>query len=121
MFVQPAPDPNPIGPALLEAARVAGIPTFDSPNGRMMEGNGGCALIDMRVQDGRRLSVFRSYAYPCMASPNLTVLTGTLATRIIFEGKRAVGIEVVHHDVVHRFGAAAEICCLQERSRHPNY
>ena len=109
MFVQPAPDPNPIGPALLEAARVAGIPTFDSPNGRMMEGNGGCALIDMRVQDGRRLSVFRSYAYPCMASPNLTVLTGTLATRIIFEGKRAIGIEVVHHDVVHRFGAAVEI------------
>ncbi len=44
-----------------------------------------------------------------MASPNLTVLTGALVTRIIFEGKRAAGIEVVHHDGVHRFGAAIEI------------
>ncbi len=58
VFVQSAPDPSPIGPALLEGARLAGIPTFDSPNDRMMEGDGGCALIDMRVQDGRRISVF---------------------------------------------------------------
>jgi choline dehydrogenase len=40
VFVQPSPDPHPIASATLEAARSVGIPTFDSPNGRMMEGEG---------------------------------------------------------------------------------
>lgn len=71
VFVQAAPDPNVIAPALLEGARAAGIPTFDSPNGRMSEENGGCSLIDMRIRDGRRLSVFRSYSYPRMDRPML--------------------------------------------------
>src|SRR6202163_1976807 len=35
VFVQPAPDPTPIAPALLEAARLVGIPTLSSHNGRM--------------------------------------------------------------------------------------
>ena len=34
VFVQPAPDPNPIAPAMVEAARLVGIPTFSSHNGR---------------------------------------------------------------------------------------
>ena len=38
VFVQSAPDPNPIAPAMVDAARSIGMPTFDSNNGRMMEG-----------------------------------------------------------------------------------
>jgi len=38
VFVQPAPDPNPIAPAMLEGARSVGIATFENQNGRMMEG-----------------------------------------------------------------------------------
>ena len=45
-FLEPAPDPNPIAPALVEGARSVGIPTFDSHNGRMMEGEGGASIID---------------------------------------------------------------------------
>jgi choline dehydrogenase len=41
VFVQPAPDPSPIAPAMVEGARSAGIPTFESHNGRMMESGGG--------------------------------------------------------------------------------
>ena len=40
VFVQPAPDPNPIATALLEGARLVGIPTFENQNGRLMEGEG---------------------------------------------------------------------------------
>ncbi|MBC8166597.1 MAG: GMC family oxidoreductase N-terminal domain-containing protein, partial [Bryobacteraceae bacterium] len=109
VFVQPAPDPNPIASVLIESARSAGIETFDSPNGRMMEGNGGCALIDVRIRQGRRLSVFRSYTYPYMDRPNLTVLTDTLVTRVLFDGRRASGVEVVHNGTVHRIGAASEV------------
>src|SRR5579862_9368510 len=37
VFVQPAPDPNPIAPATVQGACTVGIPTFENPNGRMME------------------------------------------------------------------------------------
>src|SRR6478609_1943565 len=87
VFVQPAPDPNPIAPAMVEGARSIGIPTFKHHNGRMMEGDGGAAIFDLRVRDGQRLSVFRSYTYPRMAQSNLTVLTHALVTRLTFDGK----------------------------------
>jgi len=41
VFVQSAPDPNPIAPAMVEGAHSIGIPAFDSNNGRLMEGDGG--------------------------------------------------------------------------------
>src|SRR6267378_2400229 len=53
VFVQSAPDPNPIAPAMVEGARSIGMPTFDSNNGALMEGNGGASLIDLRLRDGK--------------------------------------------------------------------
>ena len=88
VFVQPAPDPNPIAPAMVEGARSVGIPTFESHNGRMMEGDGGASLLDLRVRDGKRQSVFRSYTFPYMDQQNLTVLTHALVTRVTFQGGR---------------------------------
>jgi choline dehydrogenase len=64
VFVQPAPDPNPIAPAMLEGAHSVGIPTFENQNGRMMEGAGGSSIMDVRIRDGKRQSVFRSYTFP---------------------------------------------------------
>ena len=58
--MQPAPDPNPIAPAMVEGARSVGIPTFENHTGRMMEVVGGAALIDLPVRDGKRLSIFRT-------------------------------------------------------------
>jgi Choline dehydrogenase and related flavoproteins len=109
VFVQPAPDPNPIAPAMVEGARSIGIPTFEHHNGRMMEGDGGAAIFDLRVRDGQRLSVFRSYAYPRMAQSNLTVLTNALVTRLAFDGKQATGIEFGYEGKVHRIGARCEV------------
>jgi choline dehydrogenase len=108
-FVQPAPDPNPIAPAMVEGARSIGIPTFESNNTRMMEGDGGASILDLRVRDGNRQSVFRSYAFPFMDRPNLTVLTHALVTRLIFEGKRATGVEISYDGKTHRAGARLEV------------
>src|SRR5260370_36668482 len=94
VFVQPAADPNPIAPAMVEGARSIGIPTFDSNNGRLMEGGGGASIIDVRVRDGKRLSVFRTYVFPYMDRPNLTVLTHALVTQLPLEGKRATGVKI---------------------------
>ncbi|MFY9868700.1 MAG: GMC family oxidoreductase [Candidatus Nitrosopolaris sp.] len=45
VFVEPAPDPNPVAPAMVEGARSVGIPTFENPNGRIMEGEGALQLL----------------------------------------------------------------------------
>jgi choline dehydrogenase len=109
VFVQPAPDPNPVAPAMLEGARFVGIPTFQSPNGLMMEGNGGASIMDLRLRDGRRQSVFRSYTFPYMDRPNLTVLCHALVTRLVMSGKRASGVEIVHDGKVQRIAAGLEV------------
>src|SRR5499427_5719330 len=109
VFVQPAPDPNPIAPAMVDGARSVGIPTFENHNGRMMEGDGGSAILDLRIRDGKRLSVFRSYTFPLMDQPNLTVLTHALVTRVALDGKRATGVEIAYDGKIHRLGARFEV------------
>jgi choline dehydrogenase len=109
VFVQSAPDPNPIAPAMLEAARSIGMPAFDSNNGRMMEGNGGASIVDLRVRDGKRLSVFRTYVFPYMDRPNLTVLTHALVTKLTLKGKRATGVEIAFDGKIQRITAGLEV------------
>jgi choline dehydrogenase len=109
VFVQPAPDPNPIAPAMVEGARSAGIPTFESNNGRMMESAGGASILDVRIRNGKRLSAFRSYTFPYMDRPNLTVLTAALVTRVTLEGKRATGVEITCDGKSLRIGAGSEV------------
>ena len=57
-----------------------------------MEAAGGCALIDETIRNGKGQPIFRFYLYPLLARPNITVSTGALTTRILFDGRRATGI-----------------------------
>jgi choline dehydrogenase len=109
VFVEPAPSPHPIATAVLEGCRSAGIPVYDSPNGRMMESEGGASITDIRVRDGKRQSVFRTYVFPYMDRPNLTVLSNAMVTRITFDGKRATGVEILIGAIVHRIAAVCEV------------
>jgi len=109
VFVQPAPDPNPIAPAMVDAARCVGIPTFESHNGRMMEGDGGASILDLIVRDGKRQSIFRSYVLPYMDRPNLSVLTHALVTKVILERKRAIGVEIIYDGKTQRIDAGHEV------------
>jgi choline dehydrogenase len=113
VFVQPAPEPLPLAPATVMAARSVGIPTFDNPNAHMMEGPGGAAITDIRSRNGKRESIFRSYTYPVMDRPNLTVLTDALVTRVACDANRATGVEIVHRGETLTIGAEAEVVlCL---------
>jgi choline dehydrogenase len=56
VHVEPARDPSPLAPAVLEAAQSFGIPMFDGHNGQMIEGAGGGALFNPRIRNGRRES-----------------------------------------------------------------
>src|SRR6202790_5519909 len=109
VYVEPAPDPSPIAPAALEGARSVGIPTFENQNGRMMEGQGGASILEMRGRGGYRQSVFRSYVFPYLDRPNLTVLTGALVTRLTLQGNRAAGVQFTHNGQLHRVGAGSEV------------
>ena len=109
VFVEPAPNPNPIAPGMLEGAQSIGIPTFENQNGRMMEGAGGASILDLRVRGGRRQSIFRSYVFPYLDRPNLTVLTHALVTRLTFEGNRVTGVEISHEGITHRIRAGSEV------------
>src|SRR5215472_7594374 len=109
VHVQPAADPHPFSVALLEGAEALGLQRFPNSNGQMMESVGGCAFIDETVRQGTRQSIFRSYVYPIMDQPNITVLTGALAARIQFTGDRAAGIEFFYNGKTHRAQATGEI------------
>jgi choline dehydrogenase len=63
----------------------------------------------VRVHDGKRQSAFRSYIFPYLGRPNLTVLTRALVTRLTFEGKRATGVEISHDGKTQRVRAGAEV------------
>jgi choline dehydrogenase len=109
VHVEPARQPNPLAPAMVEAARSLGIPAFDDQNGLMMEGEGGAAIANLRVRDGLRQSVFRSYAFPSIDRHDLTVLTGAMVTRVQTDGRRATGVEFLRDGRLHRVAARSEI------------
>jgi choline dehydrogenase len=109
IFVQPRPDSNPAARPLFEGISSVGIPIFENQNGRMMEADGGASIPDMRIRDGKRQSVFRSYVFPCMDRPNLTVLCHALVTRLTFKGKRATGVEICWDGHTHRIRAGREV------------
>ena len=109
LYVQPGPTSSPAALAVLEGARNVGIPTYENQNGRLMESAGGASIIDLRVREGKRQSVFQSYVFPIMDKPNLTVLTRALVTRLTFDGKRVTGVEIDHQGAVRRIGAGSEV------------
>jgi choline dehydrogenase-like flavoprotein len=109
VFVQPASNPSPIAPAMLDGASSVGIPIFENQNGRMMEGPGGCSIEDLRIRDGKRQSVYRSYVFPFADRPNLTVLTHALVTKVTFAGKRATGVQIVHGGKTQVVNAELEV------------
>ncbi|SEQ66668.1 choline dehydrogenase [Faunimonas pinastri] len=80
---------NPLYRAFVEAARQAGYPVTDDINGRQQEGFG---RMDMTVHNGRRWSTANAYLRPAMRRPNLRIEIHSLASRIVLEGRRAVGV-----------------------------
>jgi choline dehydrogenase len=94
---------------MYEAAHLAGIPEFQSLNGEMMAAPSGCAPSERRIRNGKRLSVFRSYVFPYMDRPNLTVLTHALVSRLTMQGKRVSGVEVHYNGDILRIEAGHEV------------
>mgnify|MGYP001367781450 CR=1 FL=1 len=97
---------NPLYRAFIEAGRQAGYPVTEDQNGFQQEGFG---HMDMTVHLGRRWSAATAYLRPALKRPNLTCVSHALTTRILFEGRRAVGVEYERGGGVHRARAEREV------------
>jgi choline dehydrogenase len=65
--------------------------------------------MDMTVGAGRRNSAANAYLRPALGRRNLSVITHALVTRIVFDGKRAAGVEYLRGGVTHRVDANREV------------
>lgn len=98
---------NPLHAAWLEAGRQAGYADTPDFNGRQQEGFG---KLDMTVgPDGRRSSAANAYLRPALSRSNLAVRTQALATRILFDGRRAIGIKYRQGDAIRTAHARREV------------
>jgi choline dehydrogenase len=99
--------PHPTAPAFLEAARQMGFALLDDVNGPLRAGAG---YINMNIAaDGTRVSAARAFLRPNLSRPNLTLLLDTNATKVLFEGDRAVGVQLATGDSVRSVRAAREV------------
>ncbi len=88
--LETGPCRNPLFDAFFAAAQEAGHLRVDDLNGARQEG---VAPFDRNIRRGRRWSAARAYLHPVLRRPNLEVRTRCLASRVLFEGTRAVGVE----------------------------
>ena len=94
LYVTTPPATNPLFKAFIDAGVEAGYPPTDDMNGYQQEGFG---VMDSTTKDGRRCSAAVAYLHPAMERPNLQVRVRALSTRIVFEGRRAVGVDYEWH------------------------
>jgi choline dehydrogenase len=81
---------HPVSDAVIDACEQAGIPRNNDVNAGAQEG---ATYYQLTVKNGQRCSAAVAYLHPAMNRPNLQVETNALVGRILFEGKRAVGVE----------------------------
>jgi choline dehydrogenase len=91
LWLERGPARGPLFDALFAAVQQAGHSLTDDVNGFKQEG---FAPFDRNIRRGRRWSAARAYLHPAMKRPNLDVVTGRLASQVVFEGTRAVGVRV---------------------------
>jgi choline dehydrogenase len=97
---------SPLCNALIAAGTELGIPRTDDFNGARQEGAG---YYQATIWHGRRWSASRAYLRPALRRANLTAMPDTQVLRVLFEGKRAVGVEVFRHGTVRRIEARREV------------
>jgi choline dehydrogenase len=106
LVLERGPANNPLFGAFFEAAQQAGYHLTDDVNGYRQEG---FARFDRNIHRGRRLSAARAYLHPVMKRKNLKVETLAQATKVRFDGKRAIGVDYVRAGRLERSVDAGEV------------
>ena len=106
LVLERGPATNPLFGAFFEAAQQAGYHLTDDVNGYRQEG---FAKFDRNIHRGRRLSAARAYLHPVKNRKNLTIETLAHATKVRFDGKRAVGVDYMRGGRLQRSVDAGEV------------
>ena len=89
LYVDDPADTHEVSEAAIRACEALGLPHRDF-NGAEQEGVG---WFQVNIRDGKRCSAAVAYLHPAMDRPNLRVETRALASRVLFAGRRAAGVE----------------------------
>lgn len=108
--------PDPISDAFLEACAARGYGPVKDYND---EGPDGSAYLQLSVYRGLRQSVAHTYLAQARGRPNLTILTGAVAQRVVIEGGRATGIRYRAGGQVHEVRASREVILSAGAIRSP--
>ena len=95
-----------VNKAFTEALKQAGIPTTKDFNSGEAEGAG---LLEVTQKNGLRVSAARAFLKPALARSNLKLETGVLCERVLFEGRRAVGVQYRQNGSTRSAHARAEV------------
>jgi choline dehydrogenase len=98
--------PHVMSQAFVSACLETGLPATSDFNGATQEGAG---LFQVTQKNGKRHSTAAAYLTPVLSRQNLTVQTGAHTTRILFEGRCAVGVEYVNANQTKLATAAREV------------
>ncbi len=105
LHVSDVRDKHAVSEAVIEACGALGLPNRDL-NGTEQEG---ASWFQVNIRNGKRHSAAVAYLHPAMGRANLHVKTGALASRVLFEGKRAVGVEFTQGGKSHVVRARREV------------
>ena len=108
LVLERGPATSPLFRAFFEAVQQAGYPLTDDVNGYRQEG---FAAFDRNIHRGRRLSAARAYLHPVLHRPNLEVRCRSFVNRVLFDGTRATGVEVMGKVGPERIEAGEVILC----------
>jgi len=111
LILEDGPCKNPLFQAFLNSAKEAGYPLTDDVNGFRQEGFG---VFERNISRGRRISAARAYLHPILKKrANLDLICRALTTRILFEGKKATGVEFTtgKNGKPKKVEAGEVICC----------
>ena len=97
---------HPLTHLWVKAGQEAGLAFNPDLNGETIEGVG---VYQITTHRGLRMSASRAYLWPAQGRPNLRIETDALATRILFEGKRAVGVAYEQRGHRHQARAGREV------------
>lgn len=100
------PDPNPLSRAFVQSCQERGIPYNPDFNGEKQEGAG---FYQTTIKNNRRCSAAVGYLRPALGRTNLTLVTRALVHRVIFQGKRATGVEYSVGGVLQIVRADSEV------------
>ncbi|KAL8593053.1 hypothetical protein ACOMHN_017979 [Nucella lapillus] len=97
---------HPLHRAFIEAGVQAGNPFTEDMNGFQQEGFG---WMDMTIHEGKRWNSSLAYLRPVLYRANLSVVSSALTTRILFDGRRAVGLEYLQGGQTRQVRAGREV------------